>query len=120
MLHQHPLPAVEDMFNKLKDRELFSQIDLADARLQIEVDNESKDLLDQHTSRFIKLQPPDLWSKICSWHLAADDRLNDCLNGVAAYLDDIIVTGRKMKEHRQNLDALFKRIHTYGFRVRMD
>ncbi|EPB75657.1 hypothetical protein ANCCEY_05248 [Ancylostoma ceylanicum] len=28
--------------------------------------------------------------------------------------------GRNMEEHRQNLEALFERIHTYGFRVRME
>ncbi|CAD6198484.1 unnamed protein product [Caenorhabditis auriculariae] len=41
------------------------------------------------------------------------------LNGVAAYLDDIIVTGRSTDEHRRNLEALFDRIHNYGFRVRL-
>ncbi|EYC39146.1 hypothetical protein Y032_0673g1398 [Ancylostoma ceylanicum] len=42
------------------------------------------------------------------------------LYGVAAYLDDIIVTGRNIKEHRHSLEGLFKRIYTYGFRVRME
>ncbi|KIH46294.1 hypothetical protein ANCDUO_23656 [Ancylostoma duodenale] len=42
------------------------------------------------------------------------------LEGVAAYLDDMIVTGRTYKEHHRNLEALFGRIHEYGFRVRME
>ncbi|KHJ98390.1 hypothetical protein OESDEN_01620 [Oesophagostomum dentatum] len=42
------------------------------------------------------------------------------LDGVAAYLDDIIVAGRTMDEHRRNLEALFERIHDYGFRVRVE
>ncbi|XGW17401.1 hypothetical protein V3C99_002198 [Haemonchus contortus] len=42
------------------------------------------------------------------------------LNGVAAYLDDVIVTGRTLSEHNANLEALFSRIASYGFRVRID
>ncbi|KAK6761468.1 hypothetical protein RB195_022513 [Necator americanus] len=42
------------------------------------------------------------------------------LEGVAAYLDDMIVTGRTQQEHRSNLEALFGKIHEYGFRVRLE
>lgn len=48
---------MEDVFNKLNGGELSSQIDLADAYLQTEVDGESQELLmiNTHTSRFIPL-----------------------------------------------------------------
>ncbi|KHJ92613.1 hypothetical protein OESDEN_07496 [Oesophagostomum dentatum] len=42
------------------------------------------------------------------------------VEGVAAYLDDLIVTGRTGAEDRQNLEALFKRTQEYGFYVRME
>ncbi|KHJ77541.1 hypothetical protein OESDEN_22839, partial [Oesophagostomum dentatum] len=42
------------------------------------------------------------------------------LEGVAAYLDDVIVTGRTDAEHRQNLEALFRRIQEYGSHVPME
>ncbi|EYB86471.1 hypothetical protein Y032_0278g1160 [Ancylostoma ceylanicum] len=122
MLHQHPLPTVEDVFNTLNGGEFFSQIDLADAYLQIEVDDASKELLTINTHRglfrynrltFGVKSAPGIFQQIIDSMIAG-------LNGVAAYLDDIIVTGRNMEEHRQNLEALFERIHTYGFRVRME
>ncbi|KAL6738862.1 hypothetical protein Aduo_012361 [Ancylostoma duodenale] len=122
MLHQHPLPTVEEVFNKLNGGELFSQIDLADAYLQIEVDAKSKELLTINTHRglfrynrltFGVKSAPGIFQQIIDSMIAG-------LNGVAAYLDDIIVTGRTMEEHRQNLEALFGRIHTYGFRVRIE
>ncbi|EYB94088.1 hypothetical protein Y032_0175g486 [Ancylostoma ceylanicum] len=122
MLHQHPLPTVEDVFNTLNGGELFSQIDLADAYLQIEVDEESKELLTINTHRglfrynrltFGVKSAPGIFQQIIDSMIAG-------LNGVAAYLDDIIVTGRTMEEHRQNLEALFERIHSYGFRVRIE
>lgn len=40
MWHQHPLPTVEDVFSKLNGGEFPSQIDLTDAYLQIELDEE--------------------------------------------------------------------------------
>ncbi|KAK6762210.1 hypothetical protein RB195_023065 [Necator americanus] len=42
------------------------------------------------------------------------------LEGVAAYLDDVIVTGRTQEEHRRNLEALLGRTHEYGVRVRLE
>ncbi|KAK6761330.1 hypothetical protein RB195_022406 [Necator americanus] len=42
------------------------------------------------------------------------------LEDVAAYLDDVIVTCRTQQEHRSNLEALFGKIHEYGFRVGLE
>ncbi|KAK6763680.1 hypothetical protein RB195_024126 [Necator americanus] len=42
------------------------------------------------------------------------------IDGTAAYLDDILVTGRTTGEHNARLEALFKRIQDYGLRVRLD
>ncbi|PIO58873.1 hypothetical protein TELCIR_19680 [Teladorsagia circumcincta] len=41
------------------------------------------------------------------------------LEGCAAYLDDVIITGRNIEKHVAYLEALFKRISDYGFRVRI-
>ncbi|KAK6743708.1 hypothetical protein RB195_010791 [Necator americanus] len=42
------------------------------------------------------------------------------INGTAAYLDEISVTGRTIGEHNARLEAVFKRIRNYGLRVRLD
>ncbi|PIO71476.1 hypothetical protein TELCIR_06628 [Teladorsagia circumcincta] len=42
------------------------------------------------------------------------------LHGTAAYLDDIIVTGKTINEHNARLEAVLRRIHDYGFRVRLE
>nr|CDJ90128.1 RNA-directed DNA polymerase (reverse transcriptase) domain containing protein [Haemonchus contortus] len=117
MLHQHPLPTPDDVFTKLNGGTTFTQIDFADAYLQIEVDDEAKELLTINTHRgllrynrlpFGVKSAPGIKSMICG------------LEGCAAYLDDVIVTGRNIEEHVANLEALFKRISDYGFRVRVD
>ncbi|KHJ97226.1 reverse transcriptase [Oesophagostomum dentatum] len=123
MLHQHPLPTVEDVFNKLNGGELFSQFDLAYAYLQIEVDDNSEDLLTINTHRglyrynrltFGVKFAPGIFQQIMM------DAMIAGLDGVAAYLDDIIVTGLTMDEHRRNLEALFERMHYYSFSVRIE
>ncbi|PIO74245.1 hypothetical protein TELCIR_03750 [Teladorsagia circumcincta] len=38
----------------------------------------------------------------------------------AAYLDNVIVTGRNIEEHVANLEALLKRVSDHGFRVRIE
>ena len=42
------------------------------------------------------------------------------LPGTLAYLDDVIVIGRSADEHQRNLEALFSRLATFGFRVRVE
>ncbi|PIO53270.1 hypothetical protein TELCIR_25402, partial [Teladorsagia circumcincta] len=42
------------------------------------------------------------------------------LDGTAAYLGDIIVTGKTITEHNTRLEAVLRRIHDYGFRVRLE
>ncbi|XGW10025.1 hypothetical protein V3C99_011919, partial [Haemonchus contortus] len=122
LLHRHPLPTAEDVFTKLNGGTVFSQIDFADAYLQVEVDDDSKELLTINTHRglyrynrlpFGVKSAPGIFQQII-------DSMISGLNGVAAYLDDVIVTGRTLSEHNANLEALFSRISAYGFRVRAD
>ncbi|PIO72335.1 zinc knuckle [Teladorsagia circumcincta] len=49
--HQHPLPTPDDIFTKLNGGRYFSQLDLAEAYLQMEVDEESRPLLTINTHR---------------------------------------------------------------------
>nr|CDJ88030.1 RNA-directed DNA polymerase (reverse transcriptase) domain containing protein [Haemonchus contortus] len=122
MLHQHPLPTPDDVFAKLNGGTAFTQNDFADAYLQIEVEDEAKELLTINTHRgpphydrlpFGVTSAPGVFHQIIDSMIC---ELKDC----AAYLDDVIVTGRNIEEHVANLEALFKRIPDYGFCVRMD
>ncbi|KAK6764772.1 hypothetical protein RB195_024918 [Necator americanus] len=121
-LHQHPLPTAENVFTKLNGGQLFTQIDFAEAYLQVEVEEESKEMLTINTHRglyrynrlpFGVKSAPGIFQQIM-------DSMICGLEGVAAYLDDVIVTDRTQQEHRHNLEALFGRIHEYGFRVRLE
>ncbi|XP_039449423.1 uncharacterized protein K02A2.6-like [Culex pipiens pallens] len=53
--HQYPLPLPEDIFAKLANCKVFSQIDLSDAFLQVEVDEQDRHLLTINTHRGLYL-----------------------------------------------------------------
>ncbi|XP_065076062.1 uncharacterized protein K02A2.6-like [Ochlerotatus camptorhynchus] len=49
--HQYPLPLPQDIFAKLANCKVFGQIDLSDAFLQVEVQEESREMLTINTHR---------------------------------------------------------------------
>ncbi|KAK6726149.1 hypothetical protein RB195_004457 [Necator americanus] len=119
---QHPLSTPEDTFTKFNGGRYFSQLDLAEAYLQLEVDDVSKQLLTINTHRglyhFNRLPfgvkpAPGIFQQCM-------DALIAGLDGTAAYLGDILVTGKTIGENNARLEAVLKRIQEYGFRVRLD
>uniref|UniRef100_A0A7I5EEE1 Reverse transcriptase domain-containing protein n=1 Tax=Haemonchus contortus TaxID=6289 RepID=A0A7I5EEE1_HAECO len=99
----------EDIFATLTGGQYFSHIDFADAYLQIEMNQQSKQLLTINTHRglyqynrlpFGVKSAPAIFRQIMDTILAG-------LPGVVAYLDDVIVVGRTEEEHRRNLHAAF-------------
>lgn len=117
-----PLPLPDDIFAKMANGKLFSHIDLSDAYLQVPVDTESSKMLTINTHRglyrFNRLAPgvksaPGAFQRIMS-------AMIDDLPASAAYMDDIIVSGRNDEEHETNLNGVLQRIREYGFNLRFD
>ena len=46
--------------------------------------------------------------------------LTNSLEGIIAYLDDVIVMGRSETEHIRNLEAVLRRIVDFGFQIRTE
>ncbi|CAD6196084.1 unnamed protein product [Caenorhabditis auriculariae] len=119
---EYPLPTSEEIFANLNGGSVFTQIDLSDAYLQVELDPESQPyaVINTHKGLFqYKRLPfgiktaPAIFQKIM-------DKMITGLNGVAVYLDDIIVVGRSQAEHRENVRKVFARIREYGFHLKLD
>jgi hypothetical protein len=100
---------------------VFSQIDSSDAYLQVELDDDSKQLCNINTHRGVyKYQhllfgvksAPGIFQGIMDNMLAG-------LPFATAYLDDIVVVSRSLDDHRRHLHAIFNRINEYGFCVRL-
>lgn len=120
--HNYPLPLPEDIFATLAGGQYFSKIDLADAYLQIMVDDESKKLLAINTHRglyqynrlcFGVKTAPSIFQQTIDTMLAG-------LSGTVSYLDDIIIVGKTEAEHRENVSNVFKKIQDWGFHIKAD
>jgi hypothetical protein len=100
---------------------VFSQIDFSDAYLQVELDNDSKQLCNINTHRGVyeyQRFPFGIKSAPGIFQTIMDNMLAG-LPFATAYLDDIIVVSRSQDDSRRHLHAVFDRINEYGFRVHL-
>ena len=119
---QHPIPRVDELFAKLQGGQHFSKLDMSDAYLQVELDDATKKLLVVNTHKglfrynrlsFGPAPAPAIFQKLV-------DNLVSGIPYVAAYLDDVIVTGRTKEEHLQNIKQVLAALTDYGMKLRLD
>ena len=119
-LHQYPLPLPQDIFTKLNGGKCFAKIDLSDAFLQMEVDEDSKELLTINTHKgLFKLNRLQFGVKSAPaiFQQAMDSMLSG-LPDIAAYIDDILIAAKSQDELLNKQISVFERIQQYGFHVR--
>ncbi|XP_052895733.1 uncharacterized protein K02A2.6-like [Anopheles moucheti] len=120
--HEYPLPLPQDIFSKLARCVTFTQIDLSDAFLQVEIEEKSRPLLTINTHRglyYYNRLPPGIKVAPGSFQQIMDKMLAG-VNGVSAYMDDVIVGGKTQEEHDAALKETLQRIKDYGFTIRKE
>lgn len=120
--HNYPLPIPEDIFATLAGGRIFSKIDLADAYLQIKVDDASRQLLTINTHKGLYQ-----YNRLCFGIKSAPgifqqtmDTMLAGLAGTVSYLDDLIVVAKTEAEHKQNLANVLNRLKEWGFHVKTE
>lgn len=120
-IDQHPLPKLDDLMEKLRGGVYFSKLDLADAYLQLQLDDDARKLCVINT-------PFGLYryKRMCFGVASSPAQFQRCMDsltselpGVAAYLDDLIITGKSRDEHLANLKGLLSKLQEHGFRVNL-
>lgn len=120
--NKYPLPTQEAIFSKMSRFKVFSKIDLSDAFLQVELDDDAKKLMPINTHcglfQVNRLQPgiktaPSIFQQLIDTMMAGAE-------GAFPYMDDFIVGGINDKEHDTNLYEVLKRIQDYGFRLKIE
>ncbi|KAL4009353.1 hypothetical protein ACER0C_003205 [Sarotherodon galilaeus] len=118
-IDQYPLPRIEDIFTAVAGGKHFSKIDLAQAYLQMEVEETSRKYLVINTHKglyqynrlvFGIASAPAVWQR-------AMDQVLQGIPGTQCFLDDIIVTGVDEETHLANLTAVLARLEKYGLRA---
>ena len=118
----YPLPTVEDIFLNFNGGTIFSKMDLSEAYLQVEVEENSQKLLTIHTHKglyqYTRLpfgikSAPSIFQQIM-------DQVLSGLEGVSAYLDDIIIIGKTEEEHENRLNTVLEKLDKWGLKVRAE
>jgi len=106
------------LFLQLNNGEKFSKIDLADAYLQLCLDENAQKLVVVNTPWGLfkyKRLPFGVASAPAVFQRFISQVING-IDGCASYLDDIIVTGQNDAEHLSRLEAVFERLAAHGLR----
>ncbi|VDL98671.1 unnamed protein product [Schistocephalus solidus] len=115
-------PDSDDLFAKLNGGTCFAKLNLSDTFHQIEVGEESRELLAINTHRglfqFTHLQF-GVKTAPATFQQTMDTMLTGT-KGTAAYLDDIIETGSNPDALLQRLETVLSRVQDYGFRLHLD
>ncbi|XP_064464481.1 uncharacterized protein K02A2.6-like [Ornithodoros turicata] len=120
---QYPLPRPEELLAVLNGGQKFTKLDLSEAYLQMELDEEAKKLLVINTHQglfqFNRMMSFGIASAPAVFQRTMEQVIAG-LSSVACYLDDIIVTGRNDAEHLTNLDKVFTRPQEFGFTLKRE
>ena len=118
----YPLPLPEELFQSLNGGSKFSKPYMANAYLQIELDEELKKLVVVNTHKGLyqyQCLPFGLSCATALLQKIIDQTIAD-IPGVVCYLDDIIVTGKIDQEHTSNLQKALERLKTAGFHLKKE
>lgn len=119
-IDQYPLPKPADIFATLSGGQRFTTLDLTHAYNQLQLDEESRKFATINTHqglyRYTRL-PFGIASAPAVFQRTMDAILQG-LDGVACYIDDILVTGKTDEEHLARLEEVLKRLHKHGVHVK--
>ena len=117
---QYPLPKPDDIFATLAGGQLFTTLDLSHAYNQLLMDEESRKFVTINTHKglyqytrlpFGIASAPAVFQRIM-------DTILQGIEGVACYIDDIIITGKTPEEHLERLEEVLQRLLRHGIHVK--
>lgn len=115
----HPLPNMEEVMTKFTGNKVSSQLDLADAYLQLRADEDSQALTTITTHRgLFKYSRLVFGLKTASAIFQGTiEQALVGLEGVLVYLDDILVMVSDPDTHSRRLNVVLRRLQDWGFRA---
>ena len=119
-----PIPDTADILNQLGKCTYFSTIDLKSGFHQIEMDSDSIEKTafstDQGHFEFLRM-PFGLKNAPSTFQRLMNFVLKDLINKICfVYLDDIIILGKSLQEHIQNIKIVFQRLREANLKLQLD
>ncbi|KAL7726077.1 hypothetical protein ACLKA6_010124 [Drosophila palustris] len=121
----YPLPRVHHILDQLREAHYITSLDLKDGYWQIPMEEASRPL----TAFTVpgrglfqwKVMPFGLHSAPATFQRALDRVIGpEMLPHAFAYLDDIIVIGKTLEEHKNNVKEVFRRLRAANLRINVD
>ncbi|XP_014783310.1 uncharacterized protein K02A2.6-like [Octopus bimaculoides] len=103
--HNYPLPSPEEVFSKLNGGKIFLKLDLSEAYLQIEVEEDCTHLLTiniHHRLYKFKWFPFGVKAEPAIFQQVMDAMLNDC-DFAIAYLNDMLIKSESVEQHVEHI-----------------
>jgi len=117
---QYPLPKPDDIFATLSGGQKYTTLDLSHAYNQLLLDEDSRKYVTINTPkglyRYTRL-PFGIASAPAIFQRTMDSILQG-VEGVACYIDDIIITGKTDEEHLEHLEEVLQRLLRHGVHVK--
>ncbi|MEO0454665.1 MAG: reverse transcriptase family protein [Verrucomicrobiota bacterium] len=118
-----PLPRVDDTLDSLHGCRFFSSLDLAQGFRQVEMSDEDRQKtafsvpgrghFEFETMPMGLVNAPGVFQRLMT--IALNGLLgNQCF----VYLDDILITGKTLEEHLQNLEVVLSRLESAGLKLK--
>ena len=120
-LTQYPLPHIEEVFERLSGGKVFSKLDLPDAYLQVELDDESKRHVVITTHRGLYR-----YNHLCFGLSSAPaifqgiEQILRPVKIVQPYLDDIALKGSHLDDHLRVLRHVFQTLRQAGVKLKRE
>ncbi|MEE4247203.1 MAG: reverse transcriptase domain-containing protein, partial [Kangiellaceae bacterium] len=118
----YPLPLIDDILANLAGCKYFFKLDLSQAYHQLELDEESRKFTTINTTNglYVYLRLPFGVSPAVGIFQRCMENILRGMSGVFAFLDDILITGRTLEEHEQNLRKVFSILEENGLRLQKE
>ena len=121
IVDKYPLPRIEDILSSLGNAKVFSKLDLANACLQLPLEEESKEYVTISTHqglyRYNRL-PFGVSSAPAIFQRTMESLLAGIPN-VSVYIDDLLVSGSTEEEHLHTLEAVLDRLSNAGIKLKL-
>lgn len=116
---KYPLPKIDEIWDKVRNGEQYSKIDLQLAYMQFPVDEDTSKLLSWNTHRglYAVHRLPFGITSAGSIFQKEMENLFKGMEGVQPFLDDILITGPTTQDHLQRLEEVFKKLEEVGLTV---
>ncbi|UYV70463.1 K02A2.6-like, partial [Cordylochernes scorpioides] len=117
---KYPLPTITQLLDRLRGGKVFTKLDMAQAYQQLKVDDESSEILTINTPRGlyrVKRLPFGLNSAVGTFQRFMDTLLMG-IDGVAVYLDDVLIAGSNCEDLKKKTEKVLLRFKEAGLRLK--